>query len=177
MFDVLLITGGAGSGKTTTAEAWASSRQGLAAHLSHDAILNYVKSGVVSPAASTSAEAERQWRLGIEVCIATSHIYVAAGIRCAIDTFLLPGYRDFWQALAPVHVGIVVLHPAVEVAVTRNAARLEAIDWGVPEWQVRANHDAMDAWYSYPEVLMIDNSTLECSQVLAAVDEWEAQET
>jgi hypothetical protein len=67
MFDVLLITGGAGAGKTSTAESWAATRPGLAAHLSHDAVLHFVKSGLVSPAESSGAEAERQWRIAIDV--------------------------------------------------------------------------------------------------------------
>lgn len=173
MFDVLLITGGAGAGKTSTAEAWAASRQGLAAHLSHDTVLHLVKSGVVSPAESTSSEAERQWRIAIEVCVAATRIYAASGIRCAIDTFLLPAYLEFWQGLGQLRVGVVVLHPPVEVAVARNATRLAQAGWGVPEWQVRANHDAMEAWRDRPDVLVLDTSGIERAQVIELIDEWE----
>jgi chloramphenicol 3-O-phosphotransferase len=173
MFDVLLITGGAGSGKTSTAEAWAASRQGLAAHLSHDTILHFVKAGVVSPAESSTSEAERQWRLAIDVCVAATRIYAAAGVRCAIDTFMLPAYTGFWRGLAHLRVGVVVLHPDVEVAVARNAARLQQSGWGVAEWQVRANHEAMQAWRDRQDVLVLDNSVLDRAQVLAAIDAWE----
>src|SRR3712207_5976110 len=75
MLDILLITRGAGSGKTSTAERWAASRAGLAAHLSHDAVHNFVKSGVISPAAGPNAEAERQWRIAIDVCVAACRVY------------------------------------------------------------------------------------------------------
>lgn len=175
MFDVVLITGGAGAGKTSTAELWAASRQGVAAHLSHDQVLHFVKSGVVSPAESTSTEAERQWRIAIDVCVAATRVYATSGIRCAIDTFLLPAYLELWQGLDHLRVGVVVLHPPVEVAVARNATRLLQVGWGVPEWQVRANHDAMDAWYDRPDVLVIDNSVLEHAEVIDRIDDWKAR--
>lgn len=60
MFDVLLITGAAGTGKTATTQAWAASRHEVAAHLSHDDILLFTKSGLASPAEQTTTEAERQ---------------------------------------------------------------------------------------------------------------------
>jgi chloramphenicol 3-O-phosphotransferase len=173
MFDVLLITGGAGTGKTSTAADWAASRQGLAAHLSHDTVLHFVKSGILSPAHSQTTEAERQWRMAIDVCVAAARIYATAGVRCAIDTFLLPDYQDLWRDLSHLQVGLVVLHPPVEVAVARNAARFQQSGWGVAEWQVRANHDAMSAWCGHAHVFMIDNSETDRGQLLNELDEWE----
>ncbi len=140
MFDVLLITGAAGTGKTSTAHAWAASRREVAAHLSHDNVLLFVKSGLASPAEQTTAEAERQWHVARDICIAAAHIYANAHIRCVIDTFLLPPHLPLWRGLAPLRVGLVVLHPLVGVAVARNAARMEATGWGVPTWQVHGNH-------------------------------------
>ncbi len=173
MFDVVLITGGAGAGKTLTAQAWAASRQGVAAHLSHDALLLWVKSGLVSPAEHATVEAERQWRIAIDVCVAATRIYAAAGVRCAIDTFLLPTHLELWRGLAELRVGLVVLQPAVEIAVARNAARLEQTGWGVPEWQVRANHAAMGAWADDLRALVLDSGALDLNQVLVEVDAWE----
>lgn len=173
MLDILLITGGAGSGKTSTAEAWAASRSGLAAHLSHDAVLHFVKSGVISPADDTGAEAERQWRIAIDVCIAACRIYAGSGIRCAVDTFLLPATVPLWAGLQDLRVGVIVLRPDVEVAVSRNAARLREAGWGVPEWQVRANHEAMGAWVGRRDAFVIDNSKLGWVQILTVLDEWE----
>src|SRR5207248_19261 len=143
-------------GKTSTAEAWAASRRGLAAHLSHDAIHLFVKSGGVSPADGPNPEAERQWHLAIDVCVAACRVYAAAGVRCAVDTFLLPTTLPLWSGLRDLRVGLLVLCPDVEIAVRRNAARREETGWGVPEWQVRANYEAMDVWTGRPDVLMID---------------------
>jgi chloramphenicol 3-O-phosphotransferase len=174
MFDIILITGGAGAGKTTTAEAWAASRSGVAAHVSHDSIMSFIKAGIASPAATTDREAERQWRLAIEVCVAAAEIYASTAVRCAIDTFLLPPFLPYWNGLADFRVGAVVLQPRVEVAVERNATRLRDRGWGVAEWQVRANHTAMQAWSDCSGVLLVDNSALGLQEVLATVDAWEA---
>jgi hypothetical protein len=173
MYDVLLITGAAGVGKTSTASAWAASRHQTTAHLSHDAIIGNVKSGLASPAEQATAEAERQWRIALDICVATARIYASSGIRCAIDTFCLPIHLPLWQGLADLRVGVVVLHPPLEVAVARNAARLEHSGWGVAEWQVRANHTAMCAWQTEPRVLILDNADLPMGNVLAAIDAWE----
>lgn len=172
MLDVVLITGAAGTGKTSTAQAWAASRRHPAAHLSHDAVLSFMKSGFVSPAEQATAEAERQWRVALEICVAASRIYAASQVQCAVDTFLLPTHLALWDGLAPLQVGIVVLHPPVEVAVARNAARLEQTGWGVPAWQVYANHAAMTAWLERPEVAVLDTSRFNLSQTVAAIDEW-----
>ena len=173
MFDVVLITGGAGAGKTSTAHAWAASREGVAAHLSHDALLLCVKSGFVSPAEHVTAEAERQWRIAIDICVAAARIYTGSGVRCAIDTFLLPPHLELRRGLAELRVGLVVLQPAVEVAVARNAVRLEQSGWGVPEWQVRANHAAMGVWTNDLRVLVLDSGNLDLSNVVARIDAWE----
>ena len=173
MFDVLLITGAAGTGKTSTARAWALSRHGVAAHLSHDDLMLNVKSGLVSPSEEATAEAERQWRIALNICVAASQIYAAAQVRCAIDTFLLPIYLSLWNHLAQFQVGLIVLHPTLETAIARNTARIRETGWGVPTWQIQANHAAMAEWSRHSDVLMLDNSQLTLDQVIAAINDWE----
>ncbi len=70
---------------------------------------------------------------------------------------------------------MVVLRPDVEVAVSRNAARLRETGWGVPEWQVRANHEALGVWAGRADALVVDNSRKSPMQVLATIDEWESR--
>jgi predicted ABC-type ATPase len=173
MYEVVLITGAAGTGKTTTANTWAATRRETSAHLSHDTLLGNVKAGLASPAHHTSAEAERQWRIALDICVAAARIYAGSGIRSAIDTFCLPVHLAFWHELAHLRVGLIALHPPVEVAVARNAARLASSGWGVAEWQVRANHHAMCAWQAVPQVLVLNNAALDMGDVLGAIDAWE----
>jgi chloramphenicol 3-O-phosphotransferase len=173
MFDVVLITGAAGTGKTSTAQAWAASRHKVAAHLSHDAMLLSIKSGLASPAEQTTTEAERQWRIALDICSAAAKIYAHNQIRCAVDTFLVPAHLELWRGLGDLRVGLVVLHPSLETAVARNQSRLERIGWGVPEWQVRANHAAMSAWRQDVRPLILDTTALSLAEVVAAIDAWE----
>jgi hypothetical protein len=173
MFDVVLITGAAGTGKTATARAWAASRRGVAAHVSHDDVLLFTKSGLASPAEQTTAEAERQWRIALEICCAAARLYASNQIRCAIDTFLVPAHVDLWRGLAHLRVGLIVLAPSVETAIARNHARSAQTGWGVPEWQVRANDAAMSAWRNDKRSLILDTSAVSLEQVVAAIDVWE----
>lgn len=177
MLDILLVTGGSGAGKTSLAEAWANRGPGLSAHVSHDTVHTFMKSGFVSPASSNSAEAQRQWRMAVEVCIAACHVYASHGVRCAIDTFLLPSTRSLWIGLESLKVGVVVLQPDVEVAVARNTQRIHETGWGVPEWHVRANHEAMSAWLDHHDICVIDNSTLDIYETLDVLDGWENRGT
>jgi hypothetical protein len=177
MFDVLLITGAAGTGKTSTAQAWAASRRDVAAHVSHDDVLLFIKSGFASPAEQTTAEAERQWRIALDICCAAATIYAGNQIRCAIDTFLVPANLELWYGLSHLRVGLVVLRPSIETAVARNQARREQTGWGVPEWQVHANDDAMSAWRKHQSPLMLDTTHLSLAQVVTAIDTWENRST
>lgn len=173
MFDVVLITGAADTGKTLTAQAWATSRRSVAAHLSHGDVLLRIKSGLASPAHETTSEAERQWRIAIEICTASTKIYADHQVQCAIDTFLLPDHLSFWSGLAHLRVGLVLLHPPVDLAIQRNAERLAKTGWGVPESQVRGNHAAMSAWKDDPRTLIPDTSNLSFQHSVAAIDAWE----
>ena len=173
MFDILLITGAAGSGKSSTAQAWAASRRDICAHLSHDDVTLFIKSGFVSPAQQNTEEAERQWRIALTICSNTAQLYAKEGIRCAIDTFLLPHALPFWQGLSHLRVGLLVLQPPVEFAVDRNSMRIQHSGWGVPSWHVYENHAAMRAWEGHPAALVLDNASLSVDQVVESIDAWE----
>ena len=165
---VLLVTGPAGSGKTTTALEWASTSTRRAAHLSVDDMSLVVKTGRVS-GAEQGDEALLQWHLAVAATGAAAEGYAAAGIDCAIDAYLLPEQLDLWSWTAPFDPLIVVLLPDVETAVQRNGRRVESTGWGVPEWQVYANHSAMGAWHEHTSALVIDNSTSTVEEVVAEI--------
>lgn len=124
-----------------------------------------VKSGRVSGAES-SDEAVRQWHLAVSATGSAAGRYAEAGIDCAIDTYLLPDHLDLWSWTSEYRCAVVVLLPDVETAVKRNAKRVESTGWGVPEWQVRANHSAMASWHGHPSALIVDNSARTVAQVV-----------
>ena len=82
MARVLLVTGPAGSGKSTTSESFASTRRATTARLDMDLIRSFVRAGFVDPSRSWGPEAERQWELGRAICVAAIDRYRAAGIDC-----------------------------------------------------------------------------------------------
>ncbi len=176
MFDVVLVTGAAGTGKTTTAQAWAASRHGVAAHLSHDAVSLFTKSGLVSPGEPTT-EAVRQWRVALDICVAAATIYSENQIQCAIDTFLVPANLQLWRGLGHLQVGLVVLHPSLETALARNQTRREQVGWEVPEWHIRGNHAAMRAWQQDGRPLILDTTHLSVPEVVEAINAWERDST
>lgn len=176
MFDVVLITGAAGTGKTTTAQAWAASRHGVAAHVSHDAVSLFTKSGLVSPGEPTT-EAVRQWQVALDICVAAATIYRENHIQCAIDTFLVPANLHLWRGLGHLHVGLVVLHPSLETALARNQIRRAHVGWEVPEWHIHANHAAMNAWHQDDRPLLLDTTSLSVPHVVEAINAWERATT
>lgn len=68
------------------------------------------------------------------------------------------------------------MHPLVEIAVARNQARLEQNGWGVPEWQVRANHEAMNAWQQDLRPLILDTTHVSIQQFITAIEAWESED-
>jgi len=137
-----------------------------AAHFSVDEMSLAVKAGHVSGAREGS-EALPQWHLAISATGAAACIYARDGIHCAIDAYLLPEHLPLWSWSEEFARAIVVLLPDVEAAIARNAARKAADGWGVPEWQVRANHESMASWTSHPEAIVIDNTRPSIEDVLA----------
>lgn len=165
---VLIVTGPAGCGKTTTARSWALASTSQVAHLSVDEMSLAVKAGHVSGSAGGS-EARRQWLLAVSATGAAARTYACDGVHCAIDSYMLPERLPLWAWSEDFDRSIVVLLPNVETAVERNATRKALDGWGVPEWQVRANHEVMASWADHPSVTIIDNTRLALEDVVAAL--------
>jgi adenylate kinase family enzyme len=65
---VLVLTGPAGAGKTTTAQAWAAAQAVPTAHVSLDRVRLQVQSGFADPQHGWTAETRRQYGLARGAC-------------------------------------------------------------------------------------------------------------
>ena len=173
---VVLFTGPAASGKSTVAEAWAASRSVPTAHFDHDQARFLVRAGYISRAAahadpSLRDEADRQWLLAAAVCEAMAATYTAWGFDFALSAFRPPGvWKACWERLDTMNPIIVVLLPALEVLLSRDAERTGRRQVGEASVRRGFGYD-WDAWRSDARAYVIDNSDLSVEHVVALVEE------
>jgi len=143
---ILLITGPAGAGKSSVAEAWASSRDFGCAQLSLDTFREFVKSGYHDPRNGWNDEAQRQLDLARSNMDAAATNYLSADIQVVIGDAAFPNWEsvglDGWNKLLPgVDIDLVVLMPDWKVVRERNGARDG--QHSVPEDVLRIIYDDM----------------------------------
>jgi adenylylsulfate kinase-like enzyme len=85
-WQVLLITGPAGAGKTTTARHFAATRPQPTLHLSLDDLRGSVLSGLANPVDGWDAEVARQYRLAQRSIGHTARLYVKSGFKVVSTT-------------------------------------------------------------------------------------------
>src|SRR3990170_188183 len=89
-WQVLLITGPTGAGKTTTARALAALQASPTIHICLDSVRESVRSGFADPLRGWTAEAARQYELALQACASVARLYVSNGFRCVIDDVFIP---------------------------------------------------------------------------------------
>ncbi len=172
---IVFFTGPAAAGKSTVAEAWATSRTKPTALFDHDHARFLVRAGYVDPAASIAnpalrAAAEDQWLLAAAVCEAMAVTYTTRGVDFALSAFCPPGnLQESWAPLDALNPMIVVLLPKLEVVLRRDAKRAGRSQTG--EQGVRRNfaYD-WESWRTDKRAYVIDNSALSVEQTVALVE-------
>ncbi len=170
-WQVLLITGPAGAGKTTVARYIADTLPVPCVHVSLDNVRELVRSGMAFPTNGWSDEAGRQYELARKASAETARIYAEAGFRVVIDDAIFPQWEPAlfvqWQKdLGALRSELVVLLPSLESVQTRNAERS-----GVRllnERLVRWIHRQMRPWQFEP-VRVIDNTELSVEATAALI--------
>ena len=171
--DVLLITGPAGAGKTSAADAWARSRPYRCAHASLDDVRWMVKSGYADPRQGWGPEPRRQLDLARGSTAMLARRFVAAGIRCVIDDAIFrewpeADYPPWSRELHGLTHRLVVLLPTLDVALRRNSERRGSRLLS-PE-MTGMIHDMMIAWRDDEVALVIDNSALSVDQTVRSIE-------
>jgi chloramphenicol 3-O-phosphotransferase len=170
-WQVLLVTGPAGAGKTTTARYFASTREEPTLYLSLDDVRGGVLSGLVHPADGWNAEVARQYGLAQQSIGHTARLYAGAGFKVVIDDAIFPNWLEAnferWQAVIQgLDCRLVVLLPRLEVVQARNTERsgVRLLDPGL----VETIYEMMLPWRDQ-DVLVIDNSELSVAQTVRQI--------
>lgn len=170
MSRVVLLSGPAGSGKSSAAAAWAARGPGPRAVIDADALRLLIRAGAAYPEDGWTGETERQWNIAMELWMAMARVYKTHDVDCIVDVYAPPIVDDPWRDLVN-ELGIerAILLPRLAVCQERNRVRnrqpfLGAADleqnYADFEWCVRA---------AQPKNV-IDNSQLSVEQTVDAIE-------
>lgn len=170
-WDVLLISGPAGAGKTTVARHIADTLGEPSLHISLDDMRESVRWGIEFPDGGWNDETQRQYDLARKACAETARIYLAAGFKVVLDDAVFPEWEaarlEGWQNdLGDLRIRFVVLLPPLEVALERNAQRSGRRR--LADRTVHIVHRLMRPWRFEP-VRVIDNTGLSVEATAAQI--------
>ena len=171
-----MFTGPAASGKSTVAEAWASSRATPTALFDHDQARFLVRAGYISRTAahanpSLREQADRQWLLAAAVCESMAATYTAWGFDFAVSAFRPPGsWQGCWERLDAMNLLIVVLLPRLEVLLARDAQRTGRTHVGEESLR-RGLAYPWETWRADARAYILDNSELSVEQAVNLVEQ------
>jgi chloramphenicol 3-O-phosphotransferase len=170
-WQVLLITGPAGAGKTATARHFASIQTEPTLHLSLDDFRGSVRSGGVNPSDGWNPEVARQYSLAQRSIGYAARLYAKAGFKVVIDDAVFPEWDEAdlsrWErVLHGLPYRLVALMPRLEVAQARNAERhgVRLLEAGL----VTTIYEMMLPWRD-TGVTVIDNSDLSVEETSACI--------
>ncbi len=173
---IVLFTGPTAAGKSTIAEAWASSHSAQTAFFDHDHARFLVRAGYVSRSAahadpSLRDQADLQWLLAAAVCETMAETYTAWGFDFALSAFRPPGsWKGCWERLDAMNPIVIVLLPSLEKLLSRDAQRTGRSRVGEDSVRRGFAYD-WEAWRSDARAYVIDNSEMSVEQVVALVEE------
>jgi predicted kinase len=170
-WQVLLVTGPAGAGKTTTARYFASARVEPTLYLSLDDVRGGVLSGLANPADGWNPEVARQYSLAQQSIGHTARLYVGSGFQVVIDDAIFPDWQEanlarWHEVLQRLECRLVVLLPRLDVVQARNTQR-SGLRLLHPDL-VKTIYDMMLPWRDR-DVLVIDNSDVSVEQTVRQI--------
>lgn len=165
----VLLTGPAGSGKSTAGAAWAARGTEPRALLDVDELRALIKAGFAHPEHGWTNETERQWTIGTDLGVAMARVYKANGVSAIVDVYAPPWPGDRWSTLVNELDGTVVtLLPSLDVCLARNIAR--AREPFLTDSDLRANYnDFAECADLHPPEHVIDPSSLTVDQIVQQI--------
>jgi predicted kinase len=159
---IVLFGGAAGVGKTTIARLWCQSRN-KAVHIQLDEIRNLIVSGLADPQILTAYQGT-QYSHSVAACTSLARSFAGFGYDVAIDDVFEPEpTRGLWlPQLDGLDVHLVILHPPLEIVLTRIADRKKQ----VLEHHIRSQHAVMNGW---PSSYIINSGPLNPRETLEHV--------
>jgi hypothetical protein len=159
MTKVLLITGPAGAGKTSTAGEFLKQAEGTWAYINQDEVRQLVRTGYATAGGYESdwSEATRQqWEVSIPICCDIASRYQAYGINCIIDFNSSPEEFINWEKyLGNMEYKLIVLLPDEETVLLRNKNRDGRSR--LKDKKITQNYKKLVSWKN-ENVAIIDNS-------------------
>ena len=166
----VLVTGPAGSGKSSAAAAWAAQGTATRALLNVDELRTLTKAGFAHPEHGWTDETDRQWRIAFELCAAMVRVYQANGVSAIIDVYAPPFPEGPWAELVT-ELGAtrITLLPRLDFCLTRNAERAREPFLQDPD--LRQNYAGFGECVAlYGAEHLLDNSILTVQQVAEHID-------
>ena len=170
---LLLLSGPAGAGKTTIADAWARRQARPTLHLSLDDLRERVKSGYANPEHGTSSAMLDQLDLARAGCALLARLYHARGYGCVIDDVIFPhwppaSYAHWQRVLGETPHRLVVLLPSLDAILVRNQER--SGHRRLQERTLRIICERMTPWREVEGVTILDNTALSVKETAVRLD-------
>ncbi len=159
MTNLLLITGPAGAGKSTTAAEFLRQAKGTWAYINQDELRQLVKTGYSTADGYEKdwpKETVTQWEVSIPVCCDIAKRYIEHGINCLIDFNASPDEFKKWnEYLRDLDYKLVVLLPDETTVISRNKNRDSRSK--LKDNKIIQNYKKLAAWENN-EAIIINNT-------------------
>jgi protein tyrosine phosphatase (PTP) superfamily phosphohydrolase (DUF442 family)/predicted kinase len=169
---LFLISGTPGSGKTTAARSLMQ-RFPFGLHIPVDDLREWVVSGISQPVPEFTEETGRQFRLARTAAAQMAALYADAGFSVALDDVIHEpdAEASIVAPLKPRSVHKIILQPALEIAVARNAARTnKGFDTAVLADAIRGNHRSLGEQNTSDQGwIVIDTGSLSVEETVDAI--------